>query len=49
METKEENDDFNKIKLTDKYNIKFHFICQLFDNCLKAKTKAKIKYYYNNF
>ena len=30
-------------KLDDKFNVKFTNICQIFENCIKDKTKSKIK------
>jgi hypothetical protein len=33
----------NTIKLSEKFDIKFYFLCQLFESCLKGKTKSKVK------
>jgi hypothetical protein len=35
--------NIRKSNLEGKYNIKFSLLCQLFENCTKAKTKSKIK------
>ena len=32
-----------KSVLEPKYDIKFSLLCQLFENCIKAKTKSKVK------
>jgi hypothetical protein len=44
IETQEMPNSEKKIhKLNDKFNVKFTNICQIFENCIKAKTKCKIK------
>lgn len=30
-------------RLEDKFNIKFFHLCHLFEQCLKGKTKSKVK------
>jgi hypothetical protein len=42
----EEKYDIPSRKLEEKFNIRFYNLCDLFETCLKGKTKSKITYQY---
>ncbi len=43
VDDKIEENELTTRLLQDKYNIKFYFLCQMFETCIQGRTKSKAK------